>query len=325
MDYLIGTGVARSLVALLLVAPTLLGSQQGEPIGPDFTISVDVELVQLPISIVDRDGLPVVGLRQEHFEVLEDEIPQEISLFKQEDVPISVGLVIDNSGSMRAKRERVNSAALVFVRESNQDDETFIVNFNDEAYLEQDFTGSIGDLTDTLDNIDSRGETAVNDAIYLSLEHVEASGRMDKKALLIISDGEDNSSSYGFNVVMERLKEADVTVYAIGLLEENDQRGGLFRKSPSERAKDALEEIAEATGGQAFFPKSLDEVEELCRRIAQDLRNHYTIGYSPSNKNFDGTWREVEVEVNAPRGFPRLEVRTKPGYYAPGGAVSDNR
>ena len=314
-------------IAFLIIPATLAGAQQlQKEAGKDFQISVDVQLVQLPVSVVDRDGQPVLGLEQAHFQVLEDRVPQQISLFKHEDVPVSVGLVIDNSGSMRNKRERVNSAALTFVRESNPEDETFIVNFDNSAYLEQDFTGSIGNLMDTLDNVDTRGETAFNDAVYLSTEHVEAEGRMDKKALLVITDGEDNKSSYTLDEVIERLRDSNVTVYAIGLLEQNDQRGGLFRKSPSHKAKKALEEIAEATGGEAFFPKTFEEVEELCRQIAHDLRNHYTIGYNPSNRNLDGTWRNVEVKVNAPRGFPKLSVRTKPGYRAPDGEpTSQNR
>lgn len=309
----------QSLIVLLVFfLPLSMAAQELETATDgDFRISVDVELVQLPVSVLDRDGVPAIGLEEQHFEVYEDGVLQEISLFRHEDVPVSVGLVIDNSGSMRDRREQVNSAALVFVRESNPDDETFIVNFDDEAYLERDFTGSIGNLVDTLSNIDTRGETALNDAIFLSLEHVETHGRLDKKALLVVSDGEDNASEYGFNRVMERVREAEVTIYVIGLLELNDTRGGLFRRSPSSKARRELQQIVESTGGQAYFPKSLDEVEELCRRVAHDLRNHYTLGYSPTNTAFDGSWREIEVRVKTPRGFPRIEVRTKPGYYAP--------
>ncbi len=319
--------VRRLILILFLTFPAASGGAQElqKEKGKDFQISVDVELVQLPVSVVDREGRPVLGLDQQHFQVFEDKVLQQISLFQHEDVPISVGLVIDNSGSMRNKRERVSSAALTFVRESNPEDETFIVAFDDSAYLEQDFTRSIGNLMDALDNMDTRGETAFNDAVFLSLEHVEGEGRMDKKALLVITDGEDNKSDYEFREVLDKLQGVDVTVYAIGLLEQNDQRGGLFRKSPSQKARKALEEIAEATGGKAFFPESLSEVEDLCRQIAQDLRNHYTIGYNPSNKAFDGTYRTVEVKVNAPRGFPKIEVRTKPGYTAPTGKpVSEN-
>ncbi len=308
-----------SLCSAIVFAQTQ-GQQGQQPRRQDdrnFTLSVDVELVQLPVSVVDKDGRPVSGLAKEHFQVFEDNTLQDISLFKYEDVPLSLGLVIDNSGSMRNKRERVNSAALSFVRAGNPDDETFIVNFDDAAYLEQDFTGSIGDLIDVLDNVDTRGETALYDAIYLSLDHAKA-GKRDKKALLLISDGEDNKSKYGINRVIEALRESKVTVYAIGLMEENDQRGGLFRKSPSKKAKEALEQFAELTGGQAYFPKSIDEVEEICKRIAHDLRNHYTIGYNPSNKKLDGTWREVRVKVNPPKNASKVSsIFSKPGYYAP--------
>lgn len=311
----LGGGLALLLVSLSGPA----GSDAGAAAQGDFTLNVDVELVTLPVSVLDPDGQPVHNLEREHFRVFEDGVEQEIAIFAQEDVPVSVGLVIDSSGSMSDKRERVSNAALVFVRESNPDDETFVITFNDEAFLEQDFTRSVGNLIDALDNIYNRGETAVNDAIHLGLDHVEFEGRMDKKALLIISDGEDNASVYTEDEVMERLREAEVTVYAIGLLEEDGPGGGLFGRSPAERARDTLEEMAEATGGQAFFPKSLDEIEDICRRIAHDLRNHYTINYTPSNTAWDGTLREVRVEVDPPRGFPRLEVRTKTSYRAPEG------
>jgi Ca-activated chloride channel homolog len=291
----------------------------------DFTLSVDVELVQLPISVLDAKGRPVDGLTKDHFQIFEDNALQQIKLFQHEDIPLSLGLVIDNSGSMRNKRERVNSSALSFVRESNPDDETFIVNFDDSAYLEQDFTGSIGDLIDALDNLDTRGETALYDAVYLSVDHVKA-GKKDKKALLLISDGEDNVSKYGFNKVVEALRESKVTLYAIGLLEENDQRGGLFKKPPSKKAKEALEKFAEITGGQAYFPKSLDEVEELVKDIAHDLRNHYTLGYTPTNRKLDGSWREIRVKVNPPKNVTKVTVRSKQGYYAPtADPVSSNR
>jgi len=291
----------------------------------DFTLSVDVELVQLPISVLDAKGRPVDGLTKDHFQIFEDNALQQIKLFQHEDIPLSLGLVIDNSGSMRNKRERVNSAALSFVRESNPEDETFIVNFDDSAYLEQDFTGSIGDLIDALDNLDTRGETALYDAVYLSVDHVKA-GKKDKKAILLISDGEDNVSKYGFNKVVEALRESKVTLYAIGLLEENDQRGGLFKKPPSKKAREAIEKFAQLTGGQAYFPKSLDEVEELVKDIAHDLRNHYTVGYTPTNRKLDGSWREIRVKVNPPKNVSKVTVRSKQGYYAPAaGPVSSNR
>jgi VWFA-related protein len=257
--------------------------------------------------------------------IFEDNVQQQIKIFRHEDIPLSLGLVIDNSGSMRNKRERVNSAALAFARESNPEDETFIVNFDDAAYLEQDFTGSIGDLIDALENVDTRGETALYDAVYLSVNHVKE-GKKDKRVLLLISDGEDNVSKYGFNKVVEALRESKVTLYAIGLLEENDQRGGLFKKPPSKKAKEVLQKFAEITGGRAYFPKSLDEVEQLVKDVAHEIRNHYTISYTPTNKKLDGSWREVRVKVNPPKNTSKVTVHTKQGYYAPTAQpVSSNR
>lgn len=294
--------------------------------GKDYTLSVETLEVQLPISVIDKEGRPVDGLKQEHFQIFEDKVQQAIKTFRHEDIPLSLGLVIDNSGSMRNKRERVNSSALAFVRESNPDDETFIVNFDDSAYLEQEFTSSIGDLIDALENIDARGETALYDALYLAADKVTKDGKKDKKAILLISDGEDNASKYGINKVFEALRQAKVTVYAVGLLEEDDQRGGLFRKSPSKKAREDLIKFADITGGRSYFPKSLDEVDELVRHIAHDLRNHYTISYTPTNAKLDGSWREISVKVTAPKNMPKVTWHTKQGYYAPkADQVSNNQ
>jgi len=311
-----------SLILLAQETPQKLEKQEKDK---DYTLSVDVEEVQLPISVLDKEGRPVNGLTKSDFAIFEDNVQQQIKVFKHEDIPLSLGLVIDNSGSMRNKRERVNSAALAFARESNPEDEVFIVNFDDAAYLEQDFTGSIGDLIDALDNLDTRGETAIYDAVYLTVDHVKA-GKKDKKALLLISDGEDNVSKYGLNKVLDALRESKVTLYAIGLLENNDQRGGLFKKPPSKKAKEVLQKFAEITGGQAYFPKSLDEVEELVKDIAHEIRNHYTISYTPANRKLDGTWREIRVKVNPPKNISKVTVHTKQGYYAPTAPpVSSNR
>jgi Ca-activated chloride channel family protein len=305
----------------LLVSLTLLAQDRTQPQkqgGKDspYTLSIETLEVQLPISVLDKEGRPVDGLKQENFLVFEDKVQQTIKTFRHEDIPLSLGLVIDNSGSMRNKRERVNSSALAFVRESNPEDESFIVNFDDSAYLEQDFTSSIGDLIDALENIDARGETALYDALYLAAEKVTKDGKKDKKAILLISDGEDNASKYGINKVFEALRQAKVTVYAIGLLEEDDQRGGLFKKPPSKKAKEDLIKFAEITGGQSYFPKNLDEVEELVKHIAHDIRNHYTITYTPTNAKLDGSWREVTVKITPPKNAPKLTWHTKQGYYA---------
>ena len=308
-------------LVLLLSAFALLAQDASQPQkqdkDKDYRLTVETLEVQLPVSVLDKEGRPVDGLKQENFQVFEDKIQQSIKTFRHEDIPLSLGLVIDNSGSMRNKRERVNSSALAFVGESNPEDETFIINFDDSAYLEQDFTGSIGDLIDALENVDARGETALYDALYLAADKVTKDGRKDKKALLIITDGEDTASKYGINKVIEALRQAKVTLYAVGLLEENDQRGGLFKKAPSKKAKEDLMKFAEITGGQAYFPKSLDEVEELVKHIAHDLRNHYTLSYTPTNIKLDGTWREVTVKINPPKNLPKFTWHTKQGYYAP--------
>src|SRR3989441_3559968 len=227
-------------LAVLLFSFVLLAqeTQNREPLqkqnkqDKDYVLSVDVDEVVLSVAVLDKEGRPVDGLSKDQFAVFEDNTQQQIKVFKHEDIPLSLGLVIDNSGSMRNKRERVNSAALSFVRESNPEDESFIVNFDDSAYLEQDFTSSIGDLMDALDNLDTRGETALYDAIYLSVDKVVKDGKRDSKALLLVTDGEDNTSKYKFEEVLKRLKESKVTVYAIGLLEEG-QPHGLFQQPPA--------------------------------------------------------------------------------------------
>ena len=308
---------ALSLPLLSQTPPRQGQSKQSE--GGGFRLNVDVDLVEVHVSVLDKDGNAVEGLRQENFQVLENNVVQETTLFKHEDLPLSVGMVIDNSGSMRPKKDKVHSAALSFVKESNPDDQTFIVAFERDAFLQQDFTGSMGDLVDALDNLDPRMETAMYDAIYLSVDHVKK-GKLDKKVLLVISDGEDTASKWGYNKVLEHVKNAkDVVIYAVGILEEDGRSGGLFGRSPQKKAREGLTEIAEVSGGQAFFPKNIDEVAEICRRIARNLRNQYTVGYSPKNDKKDGTWRELAVkQVNFPRNIGKVDVRHRKGYTAPG-------
>src|SRR5438046_5758622 len=199
-------------VAIVLFSLVVCAQERRQPQknqgDKGYTLSVETLEVQLPISVLDREGRPVNGLTKENFQIFEDKVQQTIKTFKHEDIPLSLGLIIDNSGSMRNKRERVNSSALAFVRESNPDDETFIINFDDSAYLEQDFTGSIGDLIDALENIDARGETALYDALYLASEKVMKDGKRDKRVLLVITDGEDNASKYGINKVVEALRQS---------------------------------------------------------------------------------------------------------------------
>ena len=316
---LVVIALLTSALSLTLFSQAPSSSRRQAPRDGTFRIGVDVNLVEVHVSALDKTGNAVEGLTQENFQILEDNKVQDITLFKHEDVPLSIGMVIDNSGSMRNKKDKVHSAALSFVKESNPDDETFIVAFEKDAFLQQDFTGSMGDLVDALENLDPRLETAMYDAIYLSIDHVKK-GKLDKKALLVISDGEDTASKWGYNKVLEHVKQAkDVVIYAVGILDENDGRsGGLFNKSPQKKAREGLTEIAEVTGGLAFFPKNIDEVADICRRIARNLRNQYTIGYSPPKNDKIG-WREITVKpLNFPKNLGKVDLSFRKGYNTPG-------
>jgi VWFA-related protein len=279
---------------------------------------VDVNLVVLHTTVLDDRGRFADGLKQDSFRVLEDKVEQKLAVFKREDVPVSMGLVIDNSGSMRDKRPRVNQAAITLVEASNPQDEAFVVNFNDDFYLDldKDFTNSIPELKEALERIDSRGSTALYDAIIGSLDHVKKGSR-DKKVLLIVTDGEDNTSHSSLEKTIREVQKTDTVIYTIGLLSEES-------KKSAKRAKRALEEIAKASGGLAYFPENVEDVHTICEQVAHDIRNQYTLAYYPSNTKRDGTFRAVQVEVIPPRGRGKLVARTRNGYYAPGGPAGSS-
>src|SRR6202790_2841599 len=280
---------------------------------PDNKIRVDVNLVVLHTTVLDDRGRFADGLKQDNFRVFEDKAEQKLAIFKREDVPVSMGLVIDNSGSMRDKRPRVNAAALTLVEASNPQDEAFVVNFNDDFYLDldKDFTNSIPELKEALERIDSRGSTALYDAIIGSWNHVKKGSR-DKKVLLIVTDGEDNTSHSSLEKTVREIQKTDTVIYTIGLLSEESKKN-------AKRAKRALEDIAKASGGLAFFPENVDDVHSICEQVAHDIRNQYTLAYYPTNIKRDGTFRTVQVEIIPPRGRGKLSARTRNGYYAPGG------
>jgi Ca-activated chloride channel homolog len=273
--------------------------------------------VQLSVSVQDKHGYPVRDLQKEHFAVYEDKIQQDISLFKQEDIPLSVGIVVDKSSSMFDKLNSVSSAAMTFVRESNPEDETSIITFSNFATLEQDFTTNTHALSRALTGIIPLGNTALYDAVLLAARHLRDNGIQDKKVLIVISDGQDNDSKYQLKQVLEALKESKIIVYSIGLLGPDSGNNANYSNMLEDDGKKALKQLAEITGGSAFFPSGVREVERVCRRIARDLRNQYTIGYKPSNEKLDGSWRKTLVRVNAPKSFPSVKIRTKQGYYAP--------
>ena len=291
------------------------GAQQGQQRSDDFKITRDVNLVVLHATVLDQQGRFVPDLKQEHFRVLEDRVEQKLTLFAREDIPVSVGLVIDNSGSMRNKRQRVNAAALTFVDGSNRDDEVFVVNFNDDYFLDldKDFTNEIPELKEALERIDSRGSTALYDALIGSLDHLKK-GKKDKKVLLVVTDGEDNASRKTLDQTMQEAQQSDAVIYAIGLLENESRR-------TRNRVRRALNNLTEATGGLAFYPEDVQDVEEICKQIAHDIRNQYTLAYKPSNAARDGSFRRVQVEFNnLPRNKGKLTVRTRTGYFAKSGS-----
>jgi Ca-activated chloride channel family protein len=274
-------------------------------------ISVDVNLVVLHTTVLDDRGKFAEGLAQDNFRVFEDKVEQKLSVFKREDIPVSMGLVIDNSGSMRDKRPRVNEAALTLVQNSNPQDEAFVVNFNDDFYLDldKDFSSSIPELKEALERIDARGSTALYDAIIGSLDHLKK-GVKEKKVLLIVTDGEDNTSRSSLEKTIREIQKTDTVIYAIGLLSQESKRS-------AKTAKKALVEIANASGGVAYFPENIEDVHSICEQVAHDIRHQYTLGYYPSNSARDGSFRSVHVDVIPPRGKGKLVARTRNGYYAP--------
>jgi len=280
---------------------------QGNP--NDFRLSVETDLVVLHATVTNKAGRPVTDLQKEHFRVYEDKVEQQLKIFKQEDIPVSVGILVDNSGSMRDKRRGVTAAALKFVRSSNRQDEVFIVNFNDESYLDTDFTDNIKLLEEGLERIDSRGGTAFYDALHLALSHLMEKASWDKKVLLLITDGEDNASRITLEQLVRTVQHSNVMIYTVGLLGGESSR-------PMRRAKRALENIAKASGGTTYFPKSLEDVQVIANDIADDIRNQYVLAYTPTNPLLDGKFRKVEVKLQAPRKYGRLNVRSRDGYYA---------
>jgi VWFA-related protein len=272
-----------------------------------FVFHKDVEEVVLHATVIDDKQRIVTTLDKGAFNVYEDGHPQVITSFRHEDIPVAMGIVVDNSGSMREKRQKVNAAALNLVRASNPNDEVFIVNFNDEYYLDQDFTSNIGKLKEGLEKIETRGGTALYDAVVASADHLKKESKLEKKVIFVVTDGEDNESAETLEQAVRRLQaENGPTVYSIGILEKEEH---------PKHAKRALQIMSERTGGIAFFPQTLDEVDAISRSVAHDIRTQYTIGYKPSNPKSQGGYRQVKVEAHA-HSYGKLSVRTKSGYYA---------
>src|SRR5271154_250606 len=271
-----------------------------------FVIRKNGDEVLLHATVVDDRQRIVTDLDRNAFSVFEDGKAQNIISFHHEDIPVAMGIVIDNSGSMREKRAKVNQAALNLVRASNAQDEVFVVNFNDEYYLDQDFTNDLLKLKEALEKIDARGGTALYEAVVASAENFK-SAKLEKKVIFVVTDGEDNASNENLEQAVKQLQQENgPSVYAIGILGDEEH---------PKRARRALETIAQRTGGIAFFPKTLDEVDEISRTVAHDIRNQYTIGYKPTNPRGAGGFRAVRVDAKG-KGRGKMMVRTKSGYYA---------
>jgi VWFA-related protein len=293
---------SRFLPFLLIAGLTIPVAGQDE----QALFRADTRLVVLHATVVDRSGKLVTNLARKAFHVYEDGVEQQMKIFKREDVPVSMGIVIDNSGSMRDKRKKVEDAALALVKASNPEDEVFIVNFNDEAYLDVDFTNDMKKLEDGVARIDSRGGTAMRDAIELSMEHLRTKGKRDKKVVVVVTDGEDNASEVTLERLVQKAQQREVLVYAIGLFNEEDGRA-------AKRSRRALETLTAATGGVSYYPKDVQDIGTFTLQVARDIRNQYILAYSPLNQALDGGYRQVKVTVS---GGGRTSVRTRTGYYA---------
>jgi VWFA-related protein len=273
-----------------------------------YTINVGVDEVLLHATVRNRKGTPVAGLVKENFQVFEDRVLQPIKHFSHEDIPVTVGLVIDNSGSMRPKRAEVIAAALAFAASSNPQDQMFLVNFNEHVSFGLPrntlFTDNSDQLKTTMATVISNGKTALYDAVAIALEHLKR-GNRDKKVLIVVSDGADNASTHTKTQMLELANKSDAIIYALGIYEPDDP----------DRSPKVLSELVKASGGEAFFPESLRDVLPICERIAHEIRNQYTISYVPTNQKQDGTYRALQVRAATPKGG--LFVTTRVGYLAP--------
>jgi Ca-activated chloride channel family protein len=275
------------------------------------TLQVNVDLILVHATVTGPLNRFVTGLELEHFQVFEDRVQQDVQYFSSEDVPLSLGIIFDISGSMKDKASVARDAAATFLRTGSPEDEYFLVAFNSSPEILQEFTTDISRLQNRLIFAEAGGMTALYDAVYLGLEKLD-DGINSKKALLLITDGEDNQSRYTYSNVREFVKESDVQLYSIGIV---DTYGSQLAMGRSGRAN--IEELAETTGGRSFFPNSVYELEDITTKIAVELKNQYVLGYESTNRDKNGQWRDVRVDVEPPRGLPKLTVRARKGYYGP--------
>ena len=295
-------------------APT----SQVERQGGTYTLRTNVGEVRLNATVLDGSGRVVQTLSKDAFHVFEDGVPQTITSFRHEDLPVSLGIMIDSSGSMYDKRAAVGKASLDFVRLSNPQDEAFLVDFNEQPYIDQDFTSDIHKLEGGLGYVKAAGGTAIYDTIIASADYLARNAKRPKQVLLLVTDGDDNASGSTLEEAIQRVQELDgPTIYCVGLLFGPDED-----KRESRHARRVLTALAEQTGGLAYFPRRLEDVDDIAHQVAADIREQYTISYQPTKPARLGGYRQVHVDAKAP-GYSRLTVRTRAGYYpktGPGGA-----
>lgn len=291
--------ISLKFAAMVLALSTLWAQE-------DTIFRTESRLVVLHATAEDKEGRLVMDLPQSAFQVFENGVRQQIKSFRKEDVPVSLGLLIDSSASMTDKRERVAAAALALVQSSHPEDEIFIVNFDETPTLSVDFTSDIAKMRKGLARIDSRGGTAMRDALRTAIEHVKGRDKKDKKVLVVVTDGNDNSSLEKLETIIRAAQQSEVLVYAIGLLADESPR-------EAEKARRALDSVARATGGQTYFPKDVSEIDRIAPQIAREIRNQYIVTYSPDNQDLDGSFRQIRLIVDAPTV---ATVRTRAGYYA---------
>ena len=285
----------------------------GFAVKPTTGLHMDVDLALINVTVTDPYNRLVTGLDPDNFRVYEDNIEQEVVTFSSEDVPISIGVIFDFSGSMANKIGKAREAALQFFKTANPQDEFFLVSFNERAELTSAFTNSIEDLQSRMMLTAPKGRTALLDAIYLGLSQMRGA-RNGKRALLILSDGGDNHSRYNESDIKRLVKEADTQLYAIGIFDPLGYRN----RTPEElNGPSLLGEVTELTGGRVFAVENLNELPDIASKIGMELRNQYVLGYRPSNKAHDARWRKIKIKLRAPKGLPPLNVYSKTGYYAP--------
>ena len=320
---------AASLVSgVILLVATGFGStqtqQRTKPSEPtreqgqqpkDETLILRSDLVTLDVTVLDANNSPVMNLPQSQFQVLEDKVPQKIEFFGKEQVPISLVLTIDTSGSMKGKLDTVIKSATKLVKESRPDDEIALIEFKDQPELLEEFTSNSADVVDSLQSLIGSGQTAMLDALYLAADYATKEGKNRRKAVVLVSDGLDADSYYKFDEVVNRLRETDAQIYLIGFTGDlNPDKAWVFKRSEKGKAEELLNKLAGETGGKAFFPRELSDVATITAQISTDLRTQYAIGYYPTNTKRDGTYRNIKVIVDSSK--QKLVARTRAGYVA---------